>query len=568
MSQILTAQAVQEDIGEVQSSRCGIDAWSSCTVSHSERDVHQVISKQGSTLGLSLSQMRIKNRDIPWIDPRTWMEFIVKKGLWPRLAGAPDANVAGEIWTQFWATYRKLHPGFQMFGVDNVDLSSTAAFAIHGDEGRTLKKQGLMVTSIQSCLGNGFDEKRIGRDGAGAWKPKVNFVSHSYTHRFVTSVIPKHMYDSDSEVFHGAMEQLAISLKDLFETGVVDPTTGKVFRVAIIATKGDAPYLAKMGKFYRSFNTTVKRGDEKNEPKGICHRCLAGLTAFPAEEIATTKPRWLSTRGVKAPWTSLPEVMKHLMFDEADPSTFFQSDIWHTVHLGFGRSWCASVLTMALEVIPRPNLDLKWEFLTEKYHAWCRTNRCQAHVANITPHLVSYNEKTGCQGNWHKGALTTNFCKWIVVLLGELDSDQAGLLRACLHGTRVLNELFSTLYKADAFLDAQQCSYVSRRGLEFLRLYQMLATQLFQRGRPWVFPLYPKLHGFHEMMLTIKMEGEAPETRTSFNPLVWGCQIDEDQIGRTARLSRRVAARLQMKRTLDRYLVSAYSAFTRAGLLQ
>ena len=191
VSQILTAQAVQEDIGEVQSSRCGIDEWSRCTVSHSERDVHQVISKQGSTLGLPLSQMRIKNCDIPWIDPRTWMEFILKKGLWPRLAGAPDNNVAGEIWTQFWKTYEKLHPGYQMFGMEDVDFSSTAAFAIHGDEGRTLKKQALMVTSIQSCLGNGFDEKRVARDGADR-KLKVNFVSHSYTHRFVTSVIPSY----------------------------------------------------------------------------------------------------------------------------------------------------------------------------------------------------------------------------------------------------------------------------------------------------------------------------------------------------------------------------------------
>lgn len=567
MSQILTAQAVQEDIGEVQSTRCGIEQWSQCGVTHSERDVQKVIEKQGSTLGLPLSEMRIKGVTFPWIDPRTWLGFIVKKGLWPRLAGAPDANVSAQVWKQFWSTYEKLHPGFHIFDLENVDFENTAAFAIHGDEGRTLKKQGIMVTSIQSCLGNGFDEKRVGLD-QGVCRPKVNFVSHSYTHRFVTSVIPKHFYDSDPEVFHGAMEYLALSLKDLFVTGFVDPTTGKTYRVAVIATKGDAPYLQKMGRLYRSFNTSVKRGDERREPKGICHRCLAGTSAFPAEEIATVSPKSWPTKGVKDPWIVLPEVLKHLMFDQADASSFFQSDIWHTVHLGFGRSWCASVITLTLKVIPRPNLDEKWSFLSGHYISWCRRNKRQAHISGITAHLVSYGDKTGCQGNWHKGSVTTNFMLWLLVLIADLPGDDGGLLRACAHATRLMNELFQCLYKADAFLSREQCDYVSSRGLEFLRIYNGLAVKMFADGKPWLFPLYPKLHVFHEMNLQIKFDGETPLTGTSFNPLVWGCQVDEDQIGRTARLSRRVSVRTQMQRTLERYLVNAYSAFVRAGLLR
>ena len=567
MSQILTAQAVQEDIGQEQSARCGIESWAKCKADHSERDVHRVIEKQGFTLGLPLATMCIKGKRIPWINPRSWLEFIVRKGLWPRLAGAPDNNVSGQIWKQFWNTYEKLHPGFQIYGLDDIDFETTAAFAIHGDEGRTLKRQGLMVTSIQSCLGNGFDEKRVGRVQDGTYKPRVNFVSHSYTHRFVTSVIPKHLYDSDPELFHGAMEELSISLKDLFVNGIVDPLSGKVYRVAIIATKGDAPYLSKIGKFYRSFNTQAKRGDEKKEPKGICHRCLAGTSAFPAEEIMTQNPKWLITKGVKLPWTSVPEVLKHLMVDEADPSSFFQSDIWHTVHLGFGRTWVASVINVALEVVPRANLELKWNFLTQHYHAWCKQNRRQAHVSGITPHLFSYNDKTGCQGQWHKGALTTNFFRWLICLLSFLPADGSGFLRACLHGTRLMNELFSCLYRADAFLTPDQCVYTSSRGLEFLRIYGGLANRFFVEGRPWLFPLYPKLHGFHEMMLTIKKDGESPHSKTAINPLVWGCQVDEDQIGRTARLSRRVSIRLQMQRTLERYLVNSHTAFCKAGLL-
>lgn len=566
-SQILTAQAVVEDVGPVVAAQSGIDKWADCGLTHSERDVQRVVAKQGTKLDLPISRLQIGTHEIPWLNPKDWMDWIVRKGLWPTLCGA-EANqydVSDTVWATFWDKYEQICPDFELFSHPWIDKSKCAAFMVHGDEGRSLKRQGLLVTSIQSCLGKGFNSKRLGRRPGGNWQLKVNFVGHSYTHRYITSVMPKVLYESDANVFHEAMEALALALKSLYWDGFVDPATGSTYRIAIIAVKGDAPYLAKNGRFFRSYNTAVKRGDARTLPKGICHRCLAGTVGFPCEELATVNPRWLQTRGVKLPWVIVPPLVKHLIHNVVDPSTFYQNDIWHTIHLGFGRSWVASCVGLLLEVIPAPNLDSKWSFLTSDYKAFCRAHRRQTHVSSITPYLMSYGDKTGTMGQWHKGSLTVTFMMWLEHLIAKLPTDSRSLLPKCREGTLCLNALFECLYGADAFLTVEQSNLVTRNGLRFLEIYQSMAVSQYEVGRAYAFPLYPKLHGFHEILLTTR--SDTLRTGTSMNPLMWSCQIDEDVVGRASRLSRRVSIKQTMQRTLDRYLISARTAFANAGML-
>ena len=554
-------------MGEAAAARCGVGLWSACTEPNSERDVHKVIRKQGTALNVPLSHLNVKGLDIPWISPRNWFAWLVKNGLWTHLAGVARSqyDAAGSMWSEFWRRYQNLHPHFGLFDIPNVDLSCCAAFLVHGDEGRTLKRSAIMVTSLQSALGSGYDTKRVGMVNQGALPLKVNYAGHSFTHRFISSALPKTIYEDDPEIFHGVMEEFALSLRSLLFDGVVDPMTNKTYRVAVIAVKGDAPYLVKMGRFYRSYNTTVKRGDERTVPKGVCHRCLAGCIGFPAEEIGTVNPRWLQTQGVRLPWTVTPAVIKHLVHDNTDPSTYFQTDIWHIVHLGFGRSWIASVIALTLEVLPCPNLEAKWDYLTDRYRGWCRRNHKQSHVSSITPYLMSYHDRTGAMGNWSKGMLTTNFMLFLVELLSSLPRDHRNRLELCQKATTWMNELFSCLYRADVFMTKEECEYVFQRGLAFLKAYEALAQSLFREDRPWLFPLYPKTHSFHEQMVTIKTNSD--QHNMSINPMVYGCQCDEDTIGRAARLSRRVNVRMVMQRTMQRYLVSAYSVFSKANLL-
>lgn len=567
-SQILTAQAVAEDVGRVVAAQSGIDLWADCGLTHSERDVQRVVAKQGTKLDIPISRLQLGNQEIPWLNPRDWMEWLVRKGLWPTFGGAEpnQYDVSDAVWATFWDQYEKVCPDFELFSHTWIDKSKCAAFMVHGDEGRSLKRQGILVTSLQSCLGKGFDSKRLRRRGPGGnWQHKVNFIGHSYTHRYFTSVIPKVLYEGDQTVFHGAMEELALALKSLYWDGFVDPATGCTYRIAIIAVKGDAPYLAKNGKFFRSYNTAVKRGDARTLPKGVCHRCLAGTVGFPCEELGTVNPRWFQTRGVKLPWVTVPPLVKHLIHNVVDPSTFYQTDVWHIVHLGFGRSWIASCVSLLLEVIPAANLDSKWKFLTVDYKAFCKANRRQTHVSAITPYLMSYQDRTGTMGQWHKGSLTATLMVWLEQFIAKMPTDSRNLLPTCREATLCLNALFDCLYRADAFLTVEQSNLVTRNGLRFLSIYQAMAVKQFQAGRPYNFPLYPKLHSFHEILLTTR--SDTLRSGTAASPLLYGCQIDEDVVGRTSRLSRRVSARLTMQRTLERYLVSAHGAFANSGML-
>ena len=161
----------------------------------------------------------------------------------------------------------------------------------------------MLVTSLQSALGRGYDEKRVQKHGQSDETLRVNYAGHSFITRFIVSTIPKTAYDSQPELFHAAMEHTAKSCRKLFDCGVVDRSRGgEQFFVVIIGVKGDAPYLSKVGHLYRSFNTAAKRGEEREPPKGCCPYCLAGTSLCHAEEIATSTPAWLTTVAVKLPW--------------------------------------------------------------------------------------------------------------------------------------------------------------------------------------------------------------------------------------------------------------------------
>ena len=469
-SQILTAQAVAADMGQQRAAQTGVAKWASIHVGNSERDAHRTMKKQKTKLDIKIESIRCNGVMIPWISPESWLPWIVKKGLWPMLAGCQLHDYAGarNNWSKFWEMYRTVNPDFELFGLEDIDLSRTAAFLVHGDEGRTLKKGGIMVTSLQSCLGCGFDEKRVCGQKDDSSKLRVNFAGHSFTTRFVVSTIPRTSYETDADVFSAATDHVAKSLDKCLKQGYVDQSRGgEKFRIAISGIKGDAPFLSKVGNFYRSYNTTAKRGEQRGAPKGVCPYCLAGTDLFPAEEIATCTPKWRTTVGVKPPWVSVPAFVRRLAHNPSDPASFFKSDIWHVVHLGFGRSWVASVLQLVLPFLPQRNLDEKWSFLTDEYLAWCKNNSKQAHISKITAYLMSYGEASGAMGNWHKGALTSNFFRWLVEFLGKVPPDDNGWVKMCREATYRMNSMFGVLYRAGAFLSRNEASFVSSQGWNF-----------------------------------------------------------------------------------------------------
>lgn len=517
-SQIRTARAVAEELGPAKATRSGVQSWAKVSLDHSERGVQNVMRKQGTRLGVPMKDLQLDGEKIPFIDPRDWVQYIVDQGLCSMFAGVAgnQKHLAPMIWRDFWSKFEVLNPHHQVFMEENLDRGKCIALYIHGDEGRTLKKSGLMVTSIQSALGKGYDNKRLKRDASGAWKPEVNFAGHTFTNRFVNFVMPKTLYDKKPNTYHQALEQFAESLRSLFEDGVYCKFTKETYRFAVIGCKGDLPYLQKAGLLNRTFNTSAKRGTS-TKVHGVCHLCLAGYPNFPAEDLASDSPAWQSTVGVRLPWSSTPPFIRLLHHDENDPAAFYCFDLWHCVHLGFGRTWVASVINLMLDVIPEPNLDLKWQFLTDHYISWCRANKVQTHVSKITSYLMSYDDKTGKQGRWHKGALTTNLCKWLLALLGDVPADRAGYLSKCKHATAALNGMFSCFYQGGFFWAGMNANMHQTVGWNFF-----VSTRFWQKhSTSWIGLLYFRCTPSSISCITLCWNWEGMAASTALPSIRW-----------------------------------------------
>ena len=545
----------------------GVGAWAKITETNSERDTHHVIKEQGTSLRVPISEVHIQGEAVNWINPRSWMVYIIEHGLLYMLSGLrfEERGQIFEVWRHFWARYRTLHPHFSMFSDDgDADYSQTIGLYIHGDEGRTLKSQDFMVTTLQSVLGTGFQEKRLKRPREGH-RLQVNFAGHTYTTRFVVSAIHKDHYSSNPSFFQELMGKMAEEMGQLLSEGIRDPHTGDIWRFCVIGVQGDMPFLQKIGCLNRSWNTTVKRGQARMAPRGVCHLCLAGTIGYDCEDVAS-HPRWEDTIGIREPWNARPEILRHLHFDMDNAGSFFKADVWHCIHLGTGKNFVASTLQLAMKAVPATNNDSRCAWLTGHYRNWCKTVRVSPFVTKISAYLMSLNDPSGAVGGWSKGSLTTQLTKWLVTLLGDLPDDEQGLLRRCREAARRLNAALSFLYEAPLFLEADECQLVASHGMAFLQEYAALAATMYGMRKPHLFPLFPKIHAVHHVWLQISTDHACHNF--AMNPLSASCQMDEDAIGKVSRTSRRVSARATTMRTLQRYLITCKDVWKQAGFVR
>ena len=526
--------------------------------------MHRVIKRQGLRLELGFSDMQLGNQtSTDWIRPTTWLKFLVENNLWFHLTGLTSPNL--EQCQATWDRFFQLRPDIEK--PEGFDPQNTAAVYIHGDEGRTLKKSALMIMGFQSCLGygcaiNGRTRKTTVNADCN-WQ--VNYAGHSYTTRFVTNIMSKNVTESS---FDHACSELAKDLSDCMLTGYT--YRGITYRLFVIACKGDWPFLIRAGHMSRHFSRSVKKVGNEARGKGICHLCMAGTQGYPAEseECGYTDPKWLSTIPAPPPWPATPPLLRPLACSRTDPSTFFQPDLWHTVHLGVGKSFAASCITMAILTLPSLlclTMERRWEAVTTDYLSWCKTAKRQRYVTKIGPSMVNYGDSTGAVGGWHNCQLTTNLLLWLECLFRKNTNLNCSRLEMALRGAACLNSMFRFLYNAGAFLSRTEAMYVSRRGLLFLRCYTELAQIYFREKKPNLFPLIPKMHALDHIMIQVHCDGE--KHGFAVNPLSTGCQQDEDVLGRVSRVSRRVNIRQVIHRTFQRYLAGSCAVWRESGLV-
>ena len=117
-----------------------------------------------------------------------------------------------------------------------------------------------------------------------------------------------------------------------------------------------------------------------------------------------------------------------------------------------------------------------------------------------------------------------------------------------------MNRFLSSLYKEGFWIASCKATQLVKLFFLFLKSFQLAAVESSRRHMNR-FAFVPKVHMLHHG--AHQLHQEAVMAHWAMNPLATSVQIQEDFIGRPARLSRRVAMRSIHMRVLQRTLISA-----------
>ena len=172
---------------------------------------------------------------------------------------------------------------------------------------------------------------------------------------------------------------------------------GERFFVVIINVVGDWQFLQKTGYLTRTYSNCAKRPwGPKSVPKGICHLCLADQKHGPNESDRVAwenyrvynygqnvLPAWHSTLHTVEPWDeSAPSPLNGIPYMANEIAGLYTYDLFHSFHLGVGKTLVASCLALASELMISSNVSERLEELTTLYLTWAAENHEKTFVTN------------------------------------------------------------------------------------------------------------------------------------------------------------------------------------------
>ena len=285
-------------------------------------------------------------KQFPWIKPSKLLQSMVLMNDMSRLLGGKRTILeAADVLTTFWSKYRTIYPKHQVWtqvDAGHKDVARMIPCYVHGDEGTTYKRGGVLLLSFQGAFGEGSrkrSEEVAGRTrGEGAPPIPLNFIRTGLQTRLLSIVCPKDcipcaieiyiyiacrpevevytivhrlcqdLYSEDRRVWNILHEEMAKDLQLLETEGIqLGPERGGGrFYPIILGSKGDWSYLApqlsslhgcvsevESGNLERSYRRAPKGAGESTDHgvkgAGICHLCMAG-TGLDWEDLRLAIP--------------------------------------------------------------------------------------------------------------------------------------------------------------------------------------------------------------------------------------------------------------------------------------
>lgn len=150
-------------------------------------------------------------KGFPWIRPRDFIYTMHLYGdLGHILAGFGTLREAKELLRTFWTRYRQVAPGFELFKqCDNgqKQMEECVPLYIHGDEGISYKKSGVLILSFQSCMGVGASKRHralsINLEQMGESGLPLNFLRAGMSTRMLMIMCQKEMSEGKNGMLIG-----------------------------------------------------------------------------------------------------------------------------------------------------------------------------------------------------------------------------------------------------------------------------------------------------------------------------------------------------------------------------
>ena len=157
----------------------------------------RIFAKHGLRLDVEITKCQVGCfRDFPIIKPSSWVKALDEKNYLHHLFGMGEncktLKAAGPKLLEFWEKYGLCHRTHGIFQVASEEmLQRSVPIYIHGDEGTTYKKDGALVVSVYSPMGQGVNSKRTGQEGAASSSLEMHFSGHVFKTRFIAATMLK-----------------------------------------------------------------------------------------------------------------------------------------------------------------------------------------------------------------------------------------------------------------------------------------------------------------------------------------------------------------------------------------
>ena len=528
---------------------------------------------------------------IEYVQPSDWLSCLISK--YPQLLAGGYASLEDQL-RGFWDLYRFQHPTHAVYQQHGDKLHTVFPVQFWGDEGRGPKRAGYMAGTLESCLGLdelesecvcGCEERLL--DFSPGWLPQcheallpetdsmkavslvgTNYKGHSFLTRYLLFGIPGYLYGNKYDLVLRHLEKVAEDLTLLFTDGLL--VGGRRYFAALVGSKGDFKFQAQVvAHLKRSYQNM---GSVRNIP--CCSICLAGTTEHEMEDVQH-EPGWASSMWTERPWDSdNPPPFLQVPFDNAKPEMLYKLDHFHVFKVGVGRDVCGSALMWLcyLGWFDIPNESTSVPKRLERCHSWfvlwCRAEQKNPGLRSFTKLFFNY-ANTGssawCNSKGSDTMLILHFLAWTLRLkLDNVEDSWATherILRVLLRVVTNAIEMCDLVYKHPLWMPRKCAMRLYCHIMVVVRGYKQVAKYFVDQEMAG-FRMKPKPHALHHLGYDLKL---ALQTRApkNLNPACYACEMNEDHIGHTARMSRRLATKTLGLRLMQRYFLKTKAVIRR-----